>query len=178
MQVSQLIEYDFDVQRLRDDIELLRQRGYLTAHDHQICLTGMDANSSWRDGVGKLLERYPQYERSMDVEVQFNTWLPEFDDLYAKEVYQQLSQRWRLGRMRVMEIMPKACYSWHKDVSPRLHVAIDTDHTKCGLIVEDGICRVPADGNAYLIDTTRYHTAFNAMDRSRLHLVAVVVDER
>lgn len=172
----ELIPHIFDLDLLRKDVEWLQANSYLSKSDNQICLNAIDGNSTWRDGVGKLLERYPQYKKSMDVERQFTHWLPEFNDLYAKHVYDTLSQRWHLGRMRMMEVRAKTCYTWHKDVSRRLHVAIDTDPAKCGLIIEDTVHRIPADGNVYLADTTKYHTAFNAMERSRYHLVAVIVE--
>jgi Aspartyl/Asparaginyl beta-hydroxylase len=175
--IFEKIAYEFDVNLLLKDIVWLKDNNYLGQKDHQVCLTGINTNSDWRDGVGKLLDRYPQYEKSIDVEKQFVHWLPEFNNLYAKDVYDVLRKRWKLGRVRLMEVLPKTCYSWHKDVSKRLHVPIYTDHTRCGLIIEDTVYRMPADGNAYLADTTLYHTAFNSMDQSRYHLVAVIVDD-
>ena len=175
--VVEKLLYEFNISLLMKDVTWLKDNNYLNQKDHQVCFTGIDINSNWRDGVGKLLDRYPQYEKSMDVEKQFVNWLPEFNDLYIKHVYDVLHNKWNIGRFRLMEILPKTCYSWHKDVSKRLHVPIYTDHTKCGLIIEDTVYRMPADGNAYLADTTLYHTAFNAMDHSRYHVVAVVLDD-
>jgi Aspartyl/Asparaginyl beta-hydroxylase len=172
----ELIKYEFDVALLNKDLEWFKLQQYLSKTDHQICLNGIDQTSTWRDGVGKLLDRYPEYQRSMDIEKRFTQWLPEFNMTYARHVYDTLSQRWHLGRMRLMEIRPKTCYTWHKDVSRRLHIAINTDHTRCGLIIEDTVHRIPADGNVYLADTTKYHTAYNAMEHSRYHLVAVIVE--
>jgi aspartyl/asparaginyl beta-hydroxylase (cupin superfamily) len=74
-----------------------------------------------------------------------------------------------------MFVETKTCYTWHRDGTARIHIPIITDSSKTGLIVEDTILRLPADGSAYIVDTTKYHTAFNAWDQTRIHLVAVIL---
>ena len=38
-----------------------------------------------------------------------------------------------------------------------------------------GLCHIPADGNIYLTDNTKYHTAINGGEEDRIHLVATVL---
>ena len=77
-----------------------------------------------------------------------------------------------LYRTRIMKLMPKSCYRWHKDPTKRLHLAIVTD-SKCKLVVGDRILHIPADGRPCVVDTTQHHTAFNGSfdDIERIHIV-------
>jgi len=82
-----------------------------------------------------------------------------------------------LYRTRVMIMGPKTCYSWHKDPSPRVHLALET-HEYCFFVENKEIVHIPADGYPYLIDTTKYHTAMNCtLDTKRIHLVGCVRED-
>ena len=77
----------------------------------------------------------------------------------------------KLYRTRIMKLNPKTCYTVHRDKTPRVHLAIDTD-PRCLFLLEDTAFHIPADGSAYYIDTTKPHTALNGtLDFERIHIV-------
>jgi hypothetical protein len=77
----------------------------------------------------------------------------------------------KLCRTRVMKMKPKTCYYWHKDSTPRLHIPVVT-HEHCFLILEnEGRVHLPADGTAYIVDTTQHHSAMNCSKIDRTHIV-------
>ena len=65
---------------------------------------------------------------------------------------------------------PKTCYTYHKDYTKRIHIPIITNE-KCMFIIDDEVVRFPADGDYYLVDTTKMHTAINASFEDRIHIV-------
>lgn len=73
-----------------------------------------------------------------------------------------------------MKLNPKTCYSYHTDRTPRTHLAVHT-HPDCYFMLNKNVFHVPSNGHAYQIDTTKYHTAFNAtLDFERIHIVGCV----
>ena len=76
-----------------------------------------------------------------------------------------------LYRTRVMKLMPRKCYSYHWDRTPRIHLAVQT-REDCFITVDDVLTHIPADGYAYWIDTRKNHTAMNCSgDFERVHIV-------
>ncbi len=79
----------------------------------------------------------------------------------------------KMFRTRVMVLKPKTCYSYHRDMSIRVHIPLITN-TNCMFIIDDELKRYPADGNHYVIDTRKRHTALNASFEERIHIVGCV----
>ena len=73
---------------------------------------------------------------------------------------------------RLMKMKPKTCYYWHNDRTKRYHIPIQT-HEHCWLLLNDKKVHLPADGTAYVIDTTQKHTALNCSKVDRIHIVGV-----
>ena len=44
------------------------------------------------------------------------------EDTYFKEVYDQLSKKFKLGRVRILLKEPRSTLSWHRDPERRLHI--------------------------------------------------------
>jgi len=81
-----------------------------------------------------------------------------------------------LYRTRIMKLNPKVCYSYHRDRSSRVHLAVDT-HENCFFVKDKTMFHIPADGKPYWIDTRIHHTALNAtLDFERIHIVGCVKD--
>jgi len=79
-----------------------------------------------------------------------------------------------LYRTRIMQILPKTCYSYHNDRTPRIHLAVITN-PHCFLAVDKELFHIPADGHAYFVDTTKPHTAINCtFDFNRIHIVGCI----
>lgn len=78
-----------------------------------------------------------------------------------------------LYRSRLMVIQPRTCYSIHTDLSPRIHIAVDTHpHARFVFTSPPSVVHIPADSYAWLVDTTKEHTAFNGSLKPRIHFVA------
>tara|TARA_B110000908_G_C10133631_1_gene393400 strand:+ start:63 stop:533 length:471 start_codon:yes stop_codon:yes gene_type:complete len=92
--------------------------------------------------------------------------VPLFDIPYINGIMKEH----KLLRTRLMRMKPKTCYYWHNDSTKRLHIPIVT-HEHCFLLVDGVQTHLPATGQAYVVDTTKMHTAFNASKIDRIHIV-------
>ena len=117
-------------------------------------------------------------ETSRDVRIDesaYSEFIDEYKDTYFKEVYDVLSKRFKLGRIRILLKEPRSTLSWHRDPEPRLHVPIITNPG--AIMVVDNIAKhLPADGSVWITNNTKYHNAFNGGEEDRVHLVACVLD--
>ena len=108
-------------------------------------------------------------------ESEFTQFNPKFNGTVFEEIYYTLQKYYTLGRVRLMQSKPKTCLTWHNDNSKRIHLPIKTN-AGCQMVIENQVQHMPA-GTWWLTDTTVSHTAFNASKESRIHLVAVVLEE-
>jgi len=100
---------------------------------------------------------------------------PEFKDTYVEEVYNLITSKFKLGRVRFLMKPPRSCLSWHRDPEMRLHIPIITNEG-CRMVIEDTSFHMPSNGNGYITDNTKYHNFFNGSEFDRDHLVATVLD--
>tara|TARA_Y100001936_G_scaffold129432_1_gene126563 strand:- start:319 stop:909 length:591 start_codon:yes stop_codon:yes gene_type:complete len=108
-------------------------------------------------------------------ESKYTEFLDDFKKTYFKEVYDRLSNRFKLGRVRLLLKEPRSTLSWHRDPEPRLHIPIYTNPG--AIMVIDHIAKhMPADGSVWVTNNTKYHNAFNGGEENRVHLVACVLD--
>ena len=117
-------------------------------------------------------------EVSRDVEIdesKYTQLVPEFEKTYFKEVYETLSKRFKLGRVRLLLKEPRSTLSWHKDPECRLHIPIITNKG-CSMVIENVAKHLPADGKVWITNNTKYHNFFNGGEQARIHLVACVLD--
>ncbi len=83
-----------------------------------------------------------------------------------------LFKKYNMTTSRIMRLMPKECYSWHKDATPRIHFPLLTND-KCFFVLDKDLFNMPV-GNAYYVDTRKMHTAFNGnKDFIRYHIVGL-----
>ena len=100
---------------------------------------------------------------------------PEFKDTYVEEVYNLISSKYKLGRVRFLMKPPRSCLSWHRDPEMRLHIPIITNEG-CRMVIQDTSFHMPSNGNGYITDNTKYHNFFNGSEVDRVHLVATVIE--
>ena len=105
----------------------------------------------------------------------YTEFVKDLADTYFKEVYDELSKRYKLGRVRILLKEPRSTLSWHRDPEPRLHIPIITN-PGCIMVIEETAKHMPADGGAWITNNTKYHNAFNGGEEGRVHLVACVLD--
>ncbi len=122
------------------------------------------------DSTGKEVVRDSKIDES-----QYTEFLDLFKNTYFKDVYDQLSKKYKLGRVRLLLKEPRSTLSWHRDPEPRLHIPIYTNPG--AIMVIDHIAKhMPADGSVWITNNTKYHNAFNGGEENRVHLVACVLD--
>ena len=125
--------------------------------DTQICLQGTETIKDPFAGIGSARD-LPEKE----IEFKY----PIFDLPYLNSIIKE----WGLYRVRLMNLKSKTCYSYHQDQGKRFHIPIITNDN-CFFIIDDKIVRYPADGNWYMVDTDKKHTAVNASWEDRIHLI-------
>ncbi len=117
-------------------------------------------------------------EVSRDINInesEYSEFVPDYENTYFKEVFDVLSSKYKLGRVRILLKEPRSTLSWHRDPEPRLHVPIITN-PGCLMVIENVAKHMPADGSVWITNNTKYHNAFNGGEENRIHLVACVLD--
>tara|TARA_B100001057_G_scaffold494472_1_gene591133 strand:- start:7859 stop:8302 length:444 start_codon:yes stop_codon:yes gene_type:complete len=76
-------------------------------------------------------------------------------------------------RARIMNLKPKTNYTYHQDYTKRFHIPLITNN-KCFFVIDDKVIRYPADGNYYIVDTTKLHTAINSSKEDRIHIIGCI----
>ena len=105
----------------------------------------------------------------------YTEFVKDFQNTYFKEVYNKLSERFKLGRVRILLKQPRSTLSWHRDPEPRLHIPIITN-PGCIMVIENIAKHLPADGSVYITNNLKYHNFFNGGEENRVHLVACLPD--
>ena len=181
-------DFKFDLAKLREavktiDSRVARQSPLGERDINAICLTQIpgDPNSITGGNVRGLYWTRPD---STGVEVmreerieekKYSEFVKLFEDTYFKEVYDILSSKFKLGRVRILLKEPRTTLSWHRDPEPRLHIPIITN-PGCLQVIENVAKHLPADGSVWITNNTKYHNAFNGGEENRVHLVACLTD--
>ena len=110
-------------------------------------------------------------------ETKYTEFVKDLEDTYFKEVYDILSKKFKLGRVRILLKEPRSTLSWHRDPEPRLHIPIITN-PGCIMVIEEIAKHLPADGCAWVTNNMQYHNFFNGGEEDRIHLVACLTDYR
>ena len=66
-------------------------------------------------------------EVSRDVmidESAYSEFVKDYENTYFKYVFDVLSTKYKLGRMRILLKEPRSTLSWHRDPEPRLHLSL------------------------------------------------------
>ena len=108
-------------------------------------------------------------------EAAYSEFIEDYKNTYFKEVFDVLSSRYKLGRVRILLKEPRSTLSWHKDPECRLHVPIITNKG-CSMVIENVAKHLPADGKVWITNNTKYHNFFNGGEQARIHLVACVLE--
>ena len=108
-------------------------------------------------------------------ETLYTDFVKDFEQTYFKEVYEKLSSKFKLGRVRILLKEPRTTLSWNRDPEPRLHIPIITN-PGCLMVIENIAKHLPADGSVYITNNVKYHNAFNGGEENRVHLVACLTD--
>ena len=178
----------FDLDKLRSGLnQILNIKKYDTANGVKnfaaICLNQIPGNPDsikgtnargvyWTkpDSSGKESIRDKVLDENL-----YSEFVKDFEHTYFKEVYDTLSNKFKLGRVRILLKEPRSTLSWHRDPEPRLHIPIITN-PGCMMVIENVAKHLPADGSVYITNNVKYHNAFNGGEENRVHLVACLTD--
>ena len=105
----------------------------------------------------------------------YSEFIKDYENTYFKEVYDKLSSKYKLGRVRILLKQPRSTLSWHRAPEPRLHIPIITN-PGCIMVIDKIAQHMPANGSVWITNNTKYHNAFNGGEEDRIHLVACVLD--
>ena len=178
----------FDITKLRDALKIVLQRKTYddaagTKYIAGISLNQIpgDSESISGENVKGIYWTKPDSSGKEEIrakkikESAYTEFVKDLSDTYFKEVYNELSKRYKLGRVRILLKEPRSTLSWHRDPEPRLHIPIITN-PGCIMVIDEVAKHMPADGSAWITNNTKYHNAFNGGEEGRVHLVACVLD--
>ena len=183
-----LSDLKFDIKKLQQALkETLEIKNYDTANGIKnfaaICLNQIPGKpesikGNFTRGVYWTKPNHSGQEVKRDktlIENLYTQFVKEFEHTYFKEVYEKLSLKFKLGRVRILLKEPRSTLSWHRDPEPRLHIPIITN-PGCLMVIENVAKHLPADGSVYITNNVKYHNAFNGGEENRVHLVACLTD--
>ena len=107
----------------------------------------------------------------------YSEFIDQYKETYFKEVFDALSSKYKLGRVRILLKEPRSTLSWHRDPEPRLHIPIITNPGSI-MVIDNVAKHLPADGSVWITNNTKYHNAFNGGEENRIHLVACVLNHK
>ena len=186
---------DFQKQKIKFDIVKLQEAyrqiiktkkfedGGGISHFGAICLTRKPGDpesvkGSKARGIYWTKPNKSGLEVSRDIKIdesEYSEFIPDYENTYFKEVFDIISTRYKLGRIRILLKEPRSTLSWHRDPEPRLHIPIITN-PGCLMVIDNVAKHMPADGSVWITNNTKYHNAFNGGEENRVHLVACVLD--
>jgi len=167
-------EYNFDVPRLIQEVNGITKTVSFAEYDNQICVTQRPgAKDPIRDGYGILWSEKEKKFRASETE--FTEINPLFKDTYIAEIIETLPIN--CGRVRIINLVPKYVYRFHKDMEMRYHLALITNPNAWIIYRDKPPYHIPADGHLYSMDATKRHTAINLGNESRVHLVFNEINE-
>ncbi len=183
----QVPNLNFDISKLREDLKKILENKKFNSpgvtHFGAIPINQIpnDENSTKGNNIrGKYWtiadDTGKEVSRDIDIdEEKYTQLVPEFEKTYFKEVYDKLSKKFKLGRVRLLLKEPRSTLSWHKDPECRLHIPIITNKG-CSMVIENVAKHLPADGKVWITNNTKYHNFFNGGEQARIHLVACVLE--
>lgn len=165
MQYFKKLEHTVDLERLKIEAHKLSWDEVNNVYRQQISLQ-TNGTSDWQSSTGS---------RPNQDEEQWDTIHPELAGTWWEDFFKNLPMK--VYRSRLMVMMPRTCYSIHKDENPRLHVAIKT-HRQARFIFTDPpyVKFIPDDSHIWWVDTRIEHTAINGSLEPRIHLVMCLVN--
>lgn len=159
-----------DVEALRQEVTEILSRFPFTEDQGQLNL--LTRNAENQDPYESAQSLYDDNLLPICREHDFRHFLKPWQDGHICRLYSALKESTgtELGRLRLMRLRPKTCYSFHVDDNCRYHLALQTRRT-CFLAFREGLFHVPSDGHLYWVNTLQAHSAFNASNVDRIHLV-------
>ena len=173
------LDFRFDQEKMVEAYHIAEDRiGFSSGVVNCISITKrVDGSSSNPRGIFWMNNKdykEVQVEKYVD-ETKYSKFEELLEDTYFRKVYDDMSRRFVMGRVRILRLGSRKCLSYHRDPEPRIHIPIISNPGSM-MIVNNFATHMKADGSAYFMDTTKYHTALNGGEEERIHLVATVLE--
>lgn len=97
----------------------------------------------------------------------------EINPFFKNTIFEELIVKYQLYRTRFMWVGPFACYSMHKDESPRVHIPLITNKD-CLFVFRSKVPTHLSAGSVFWTDTRNTHSFMNCSEQPRLHIVGAV----
>lgn len=164
-------------ENLTDDMDMILSHHGLSLST-QLCLTDVEENSyNVHRGIGSLVWDWTNSGKTKKdrilKESNFKFLCNQFKNTIFEDIYNQVAQEYRIGRARFMRLAPGTSMSWHTDDTFRIHYPMQTQEG-CFMVIENELCHLKQD-RWYWTNTKKLHTAFNASEKYRTHLVFCVL---
>jgi hypothetical protein len=115
--------------------------------------------NQWTSAVG----------RSRGVELEYT----QLNDTFKGTIFETIINQYQFKKTRLMWVYPYACYSMHRDSTPRVHIPLITNRNTY-FVFWHGLVKHLEPGFVHYTDTTSPHTFMNCSEEKRLHLVGAV----
>jgi len=132
---------------------------------------------TWHDAAGSLYVK--NTGDFISDEYSFTEWnkLPQYLTSQLNLIVEQ--EKFKIGRVRFMRLLPKTGLSVHSDREFRYHFVVKTnqhayiaqDYSKSPVALKAVCFHIPADSHWYKVDTRMSHWVYNGGDEERIHLV-------
>lgn len=176
----------FDIQRINEELTYFFNQHNLNSLP-QINLTTqeeVDGASALMEGLGSFYNF--NSGTFFDDEFRYNKLNSLLKGTETEKAFNFISYNLGMvvGRSRVMRLNGRSCYSLHRDVCKRVHLALHSSGESYLLFSNRGknsdsvnnsqncdLVNIPSDGRLYLTNTLKYHTALNTGLEQRTHIV-------
>lgn len=170
------LDKQFDAKQLYTELLTLKEEvGHTKTLQFILTHHADPKGDAWVYGAGSLYDdaKKKYWARTAD----FSKLTARLEGTYTSQVIDEvreiaLSQGKKIGRVRILTLEPKTCYSLHTDDEEfRYHIPLFTSGSSF-FIADDIIDRMPVTGQLYQFRTNEAHTAVNAhKTEQRSHLV-------
>lgn len=166
----------FDLPKINKDIQqiILLDPIFDQVTYKKMCQISLRKSETWFDGIGSLYD-YEQRKFTRGT-ADFSEPSPKLKGSYLEEVINRVEQQAqldsvRVGRIRIMKMLPKTCYTLHTDPEEfRYHIPLRTN-PGAFFVVDNKVCRMDIPGQLFRFKTNAEHTAVNASTAERIHIV-------
>lgn len=121
----------------------------------------LDPMEEWKSSIGRVNKlQYPE------------TYFKY--PLFELPTINRIMEKYGMKRTRIMKSDAKSCLTVHQDLTKRIHIPLITND-KCFMAIEDRNYYLEP-GKIYLTNTTLRHTAVNASESLRVHIVGCIYE--
>lgn len=170
--ITKVMDYELDFDAIHKEVfEILSNYDLNT--QVQVGMTHrLGAEDEYKDCIGSLYD-FEKHE-FIAHEEDFTEFNSNHIGGALHRLYQDIGS---IGRMRIMSVPPRSCYTMHVDDYYRLHVVLKTNENCHFLFPTQNIMyHMPCDKQLRWVDTREQHTFVNSSrDQYRVHIMLDVI---